>query len=63
MKGITMFEKVSVSVLGIVENMSVHICSHCGHLEPIFGTDGAKKLAEKYNCALLGQLAAAYFSA
>ncbi|MGL9735324.1 MAG: iron-sulfur cluster carrier protein ApbC [Symbiopectobacterium sp.] len=56
MKGITMFEKVSVPVLGIVENMSVHICSHCGHLEPIFGTGGAQKLAEKYNCALLGQL-------
>lgn len=56
MKGIVMFEKVSVPVLGIVENMSVHICSHCGHLEPIFGTGGAQKLAEKYNCALLGQL-------
>ncbi|MFP1745220.1 iron-sulfur cluster carrier protein ApbC [Lonsdalea quercina] len=56
MKGIAMFEKVKVPVLGIVENMSVHICSHCGHLEPIFGTGGAQKLAEKYHCALLGQL-------
>ncbi|KAA8999868.1 iron-sulfur cluster carrier protein ApbC [Affinibrenneria salicis] len=56
MKGIVMFEKVSVPVLGIVENMSVHICSHCGHLEPIFGTGGAQKLAEKYHCSLLGQL-------
>ncbi|MEI7062530.1 iron-sulfur cluster carrier protein ApbC [Dickeya chrysanthemi] len=56
MKGIVMFEKVKVPVLGIVENMSVHICSNCGHLEPIFGTGGAQKLAEKYHCALLGQL-------
>ncbi|UEM38273.1 iron-sulfur cluster carrier protein ApbC [Pectobacterium aquaticum] len=56
MKGIAMFEKVSVPVLGIVENMSVHICSNCGHLEPIFGTGGAQKLAEKYHCSLLGQL-------
>ncbi|NDL66005.1 iron-sulfur cluster carrier protein ApbC [Acerihabitans arboris] len=55
-KGIVMFEKVGVPVLGIVENMSVHICSHCGHLEAIFGTGGAEKLAEQYHCALLGQL-------
>lgn len=45
-KGIVMFEKVEVPVLGIVENMSVHICSNCGHHEPIFGTGGAEKLAE-----------------
>ncbi|XIW29925.1 iron-sulfur cluster carrier protein ApbC [Escherichia coli] len=43
-KGIVMFEKVEVPVLGIVENMSVHICSNCGHHEPIFGTGGAEKL-------------------
>lgn len=55
-KGIIMFEKVGVPVLGIVENMSVHICSHCGHLEAIFGTGGAEKLAQQYHCALLGQL-------
>lgn len=55
-KGIVMFEKVGVPVLGIVENMSMHICSHCGHLEAIFGSGGAQKLAEQYNCALLGQL-------
>lgn len=42
MKGIVMFEKVHVPVLGIVENMSMHICSNCGHLEPIFGT-GAQR--------------------
>lgn len=46
-----MFEKVEVPVLGIVENMSVHICSNCGHHEPIFGTGGAEKLAEKYHTA------------
>lgn len=45
-KGIVMFEKVEVPVLGIVENMSMHICSNCGHHEPIFGTGGAQKLAE-----------------
>ena len=55
-KGISMFNKVSVPVLGIVENMSIHICSNCGHHEPIFGTGGAQKLAEKYHTQLLGQL-------
>ncbi|WP_380179672.1 iron-sulfur cluster carrier protein ApbC [Kalamiella sp. sgz302252] len=55
-KGIVMFEKVSVPVLGIVENMSVHICSNCGHHEPIFGSGGAAVLAEQYNTSLLGQL-------
>ncbi|NUU67419.1 iron-sulfur cluster carrier protein ApbC [Enterobacteriaceae bacterium BIT-l23] len=55
-KGIVMFEKVEVPVLGIVENMSIHICSSCGHHEPIFGTGGAQKLAESYNTALLGQM-------
>lgn len=55
-KGIVMFAKIGVPVLGIVENMSMHICSHCGHLEAIFGTGGAEKLAEQYQCALLGQL-------
>ncbi|HHL2498620.1 TPA: iron-sulfur cluster carrier protein ApbC [Yersinia enterocolitica] len=56
MKGIVMFEKVHVPVLGIIENMSMHICSNCGHLEPIFGTGGAEKLAQKYHCKLLGQI-------
>ncbi|MCK3657644.1 sodium:proton antiporter [Pasteurellaceae bacterium Pebbles2] len=55
-KGISMFNKVSVPVLGIVENMSMHICSNCGHHEPIFGTGGAEKIAEKYNVKVLGQL-------
>lgn len=56
MKGITMFEKVHVPVLGIVENMSIHICSQCGFQEAIFGTGGAAKLVEKYQTQLLGQL-------
>ncbi len=55
-KGIVMFEKVEVPVLGIVENMSMHICSQCGHHETIFGTGGAEKLAEKYHTTLLGQM-------
>ena len=55
-KGIVMFEKVEVPVLGIVENMSMHICSNCGHHEPIFGTGGAEKLAGQYHTQLLGQL-------
>lgn len=55
-KGIVMFEKVEVPVLGIVENMSMHICTNCGHHEPIFGTGGAQKLAEKYHTQLLGQM-------
>lgn len=55
-KGIVMFNKVHVPVLGIVENMSVHICSHCGHLEPVFGTGGAEKLVKKYHSRLLGHM-------
>ncbi|MEE3608703.1 iron-sulfur cluster carrier protein ApbC [Avibacterium paragallinarum] len=54
-KGISMFQRVSVPVLGIVENMSVHICSHCGHHEAIFGTGGAEKMAEKYQVKVLAQ--------
>jgi ATP-binding protein involved in chromosome partitioning len=55
-KGIVMFEKVNVPVLGIVENMSMHICSNCGHHEAIFGSGGAEKLAEQYHTRLLAQL-------
>jgi ATP-binding protein involved in chromosome partitioning len=44
-KGIKMFEKVGVPILGIVENMAAHVCSNCGHVEHIFGTDGGKKMA------------------
>lgn len=55
-KGIVMFEKVNVPVLGIVENMSIHICSQCGSHEAIFGTGGAEKLAADYQTRLLAQL-------
>lgn len=55
-KGIVMFNKVNVPVLGIVENMSMHICSNCGHVETIFGSGGAEKLAEQYHTQLLAKL-------
>jgi ATP-binding protein involved in chromosome partitioning len=55
-KGLKMFEKVAVPVLGIVENMSIHVCSSCGHAEHIFGAGGGAKMAEQYGVALLGEL-------
>lgn len=55
-KGLKMFEKVSVPVLGIVENMSIHICSNCGHPEHIFGAGGGARMAAQYGTALLGEL-------
>jgi ATP-binding protein involved in chromosome partitioning len=55
-KGIKMFEKVGVPILGIVENMAVHVCSNCGHVEHIFGADGGKKMATEYNMDYLGAL-------
>jgi ATP-binding protein involved in chromosome partitioning len=55
-KGLKMFEQVSVPVLGIVENMSMHICSNCGHEEPIFGSGGGARMAQKYGVELLGTL-------
>ncbi|MEW6037203.1 MAG: iron-sulfur cluster carrier protein ApbC [Pseudomonadota bacterium] len=55
-KGLKMFEKVGIPVLGIIENMSVHVCSRCGHAEPIFGEGGGEKMARKYGTELLGQL-------
>ncbi|MDR0588194.1 MAG: iron-sulfur cluster carrier protein ApbC [Burkholderiales bacterium] len=55
-KGYTMFEKVGVSVIGIVENMSIHVCSQCGHAEPIFGEGGAAKMSEDYHIPVLGAL-------
>lgn len=55
MKGVQMFKKVNIPVLGIVENMAMHICSHCGHQEAIFGTGGAEKMAQKYDLPLLSQ--------
>jgi ATP-binding protein involved in chromosome partitioning len=55
-KGLKMFEKVSVPVLGIVENMSVHVCSHCGHVEHVFGAGGGARMATQYGVRLLGEL-------
>jgi ATP-binding protein involved in chromosome partitioning len=55
-KGLKMFEKVGVPVLGVVENMSVHVCSNCGHVEHIFGADGGRKMAAEYNVDYLGGL-------
>lgn len=55
-KGIAMFKKVAVPVLGIIENMSYHICDNCGHHSHLFGQDGGKDIAEKYQTNLLGQL-------
>ena len=55
-KGIKMFEKVGVPILGIVENMAVHVCTQCGHVEHIFGADGGKKMAAGYGMDYLGAL-------
>ena len=55
-KGLKMFEKVNVPVLGIVENMSIHICSKCGHEEHIFGEGGGQKMAQESGVSLLGSL-------
>ena len=55
-KGIELFNRVQIPVMGVVENMSTHICSNCGHEEQIFGTGGGDKLAEQYNIPLLGRL-------
>jgi ATP-binding protein involved in chromosome partitioning len=56
MKGLKMFEKVGVPILGIVENMAVHVCSNCGHAEHIFGEGGAERMARQYDVELLGSL-------
>jgi ATP-binding protein involved in chromosome partitioning len=55
-KGIKMFEKVGVPILGIVENMAVHVCSKCGHAEHIFGEGGGQKLAQEAGADYLGGL-------
>ncbi len=55
-KGLKMFEKVDIPILGIVENMSTHICSNCGHAEAIFGSGGGEKMCEEYGVEFLGAL-------
>ena len=55
-RGLKMFEKVGVPILGIVENMAVHVCSNCGHAEHIFGADGGKRMASEYKVDYLGAL-------
>ena len=55
-KGVAMFEKVGVPILGVVENMAVHVCEKCGHVEHIFGADGGKKMAKQYKIDYLGAL-------
>jgi ATP-binding protein involved in chromosome partitioning len=55
-KGLRMFQKVEVSVLGVVENMSTHVCSNCGFEEHIFGAGGGRRMAEQYGVDLLGEL-------
>ena len=55
-KGLKMFEKVGVPILGLVENMSTHVCTNCGHEEHIFGEGGAAKMSRDYNVDVLGSL-------
>lgn len=55
-KAFMMFKKVGVTILGVIENMGIYTCTHCGHQAAIFGEEGAVKLKEKYDIALLGNL-------
>ncbi|TWI66650.1 ATP-binding protein involved in chromosome partitioning [Pseudoduganella lurida] len=55
-KGLKMFEKVGIPILGIVENMSTHICSNCGHVEDIFGSGGGEKMTQDFKVDFLGKL-------
>jgi ATP-binding protein involved in chromosome partitioning len=55
-KGLKMFEKVGIPILGVVENMSFHLCPKCGHESHIFGTGGAERMSREYKTELLGQL-------
>jgi ATP-binding protein involved in chromosome partitioning len=55
-KGLKMFEKVGIPILGVIENMSTHICSNCGHEEHIFGQGGAERMCKEYGTELLGAL-------
>jgi len=55
-KGLRMFQKVAIPVLGVIENMGTHVCSNCGHEEPVFGSGGGRSMAEQYGVALLASL-------
>lgn len=55
-KGIDVFKSKNIDIIGVVENMSVHICSNCGQIDHIFGEDGAKKLQEEYNVDVIGNI-------
>lgn len=55
-RGLQMFRRVEVPVLGVVENMSTHVCSACGHADPIFGSGGGERMAEEFQIPLLGRL-------
>jgi len=55
-KGLKMFDKVGIPIVGIVENMSTHVCSNCGHTEPIFGEGGGRAMCRDYNVPFLGGL-------
>ena len=55
-KGIKMFEKVGVPILGLIENMAVHVCTQCGHVEHIFVADGGKKMASEFGMDYFGAL-------
>jgi ATP-binding protein involved in chromosome partitioning len=55
-KALKMFEKLDIAVLGLVENMAVHVCSNCGHAEHIFGAGGAARMSEQYGVPVLGSL-------
>ncbi len=55
-KGVKMFEKVGIPILGVVENMSTHICSNCGHVEAIFGSGGGEKMSVDFHVDFLGKL-------
>ena len=55
-KGIEMFRKVDIPVLGIIENMATHVCTQCGHEEPIFGSGGGAQMAGQYGVDVLASL-------
>jgi ATP-binding protein involved in chromosome partitioning len=55
-KALKMFERLGIAVLGLVENMAVHVCTHCGHVEHVFGEGGGERMAARYGVPLLGSL-------